>query len=247
MLFRSVGKPWVETEGATTLAGTSVQGENWATFLNEYNVDNLIATPSQVGYQATENSCEVYNWSYIYPNEAYGTPATSKPWYNANYDYSKKTGYNDWAGDPIWLPSLAETGYAGSGHGLWKTDATVRTSGNGQRSWLRSGYYNNSVSACYLGAGGSNYSYSNVTNTYAVRPALHLNLKSAASAAGVELPTELEETPTYNNGTFVQALEKVDDEHLGVATGSVTQTHRTNTTEVKTLTASDYEDRKSVV
>lgn len=237
-----VGTPWVKTEGATTLAGTSVQGENWATFLNEYNVDNLIATPSQVGYQATENSCEVYGWSYIAPNEACGTPATSKPWYSG-YNYSGKNGYNDWAGDPIWLPSLAETGYAGSGHGLWKTDATVRTSGNSQPSWLRSGSSGDSNAACYLYADGSAGYGNSTTYTYAVRPALHLNLKSAASAAGVELPTELEETPTYNNGTFVQALEKVDDEHLGVATGSVTQTHRTNTTEVKTLTASDYEIR----
>lgn len=44
----------------------------------------------------------------------------------------------------------------------------------GDSSWLRSGYSNGANVAYYLGAGGSNYSYTYVTNEYAVRPALHL-------------------------------------------------------------------------
>ncbi|MDE7181846.1 MAG: hypothetical protein K2O41_02280, partial [Clostridia bacterium] len=59
-------------------------------------------------------------------------------------------------------------------------------------SWLRSGSGNNAVGACYLTAAGGYY-YTFTSSALAVRPALHLNLKSAAlSAAGATTGADYE-------------------------------------------------------
>ncbi|MDE5666891.1 MAG: hypothetical protein K2I29_01480, partial [Clostridia bacterium] len=71
---------------------------------------------------------------------------------------------------------------------------------NGEISWLRSGNGTYASAANYLGTDGSNVNNS-VTSSYAVRPALHLNLKSAASAAGLVV-----DAPTFKDGTITKTV-----------------------------------------
>ncbi len=102
-----------------------------------------------------------------------------------------------WLDDKLWLPSVHEvfdeapsssaTSFTPDsqndstrGDGLWQTDSLKRA--NDRWTWLRSGYPTICNSAFYLVTDGSCRGTS-VDSTRAVRPALHLNLESAAQAA----------------------------------------------------------------
>ena len=141
------------------------------------------------------------------------------------------TGQDQWKNDKIWLPSYTETGHNGvDGYasspvsGLWNLDNAQRNNNGGSTpsswtwttttpnlSWLRSGSAGNAYSAFFLASSGSIYNYY-VSSSFAVRPALHLNLKSAALSAAsgsgsnaadyipVNTPQDL--TFTYNGVAF---------------------------------------------
>ncbi|MDE5667167.1 MAG: hypothetical protein K2I29_02905, partial [Clostridia bacterium] len=157
------------------------QNSTWQTFITQYG--KYITIPSEVAWQETEDALTSVVDSYNYPNEAYGTPARQN-WYDVTYDYSLKAGYGEWQYDKLWLPSLTETGYNSSTSmvGIWGVAPAVRR--NTVHSWLRTGAYTSANGVCVLntdGSHGSDY----VTASYAIRPAFHLNLKKAASAAGL--------------------------------------------------------------
>ena len=169
------------------------------------SVKQYLVTPNQVKYQETENANTQFGDSRYYPNEAYGTPNGNGTWYtsnNENYDFSSREVYDDWAEDTLWLPSRTETGYSwttGSSAGIWQTSTAQRASNTGSdssttmgevgstsgtaynRSWLRSGNYTTAYNASYLNASGSGGNSYGVSTSSAVRPAIHLNLNSAAS------------------------------------------------------------------
>lgn len=60
-------------------------------------------------------------------------------------------------------------------------------------SWSRSSYYNYSRSAYCVDPSGSSSYDNNVSNSYAVRPALYLNLQSAVSHATVDIKDSVKE------------------------------------------------------
>lgn len=96
----------------------------------------------------------------------------------------------DWVNDNVWLPSMYEVfdkditadsvavSFTGDG-GLWGVKVGNICSANSKYSWLRSGDHNNTNYAyCLYSSGGFNND--NITTSYGVRPALHINLNSAA-------------------------------------------------------------------
>ncbi len=149
------------------------------------------------------------------------------------YD-STKPQYNAWAGDYVWLPSLSETGY-GSGdapsNSIWGTTLSQRQNADGStdsltassslglkneagtaytstvynRTWLRSGRAGNAHSAYGLSPSGG-HSDSWVSGWLSVRPALHLNLKSAALSAA-DAGTASVSVPTFDGGTTAKTVE----------------------------------------
>ena len=164
------------------------------------SVTKYLVTPSEVAYQETENVNTQFGESYYYPNEAYGEPNGSGSWSPSGggaVNITTNQYYDAWADDTLWLPSLTETGYSTGYEGLWDTSTAQRASNTGSDSsmgtvgtasgtaenysWLRSGSYGNADFACNLTASGSDSYNFYVNNSYAVRPALHLNLNSAAS------------------------------------------------------------------
>ena len=166
------------------------------------SVTKYLVTPSQVKYQETENANTQFGESYYYPNEAYGEPNGSGSWHTGNggaVNITTNQYYDAWADDTLWLPSLTETGYSTGYEGLWDTSTSQRASNTGSTSntnmgtvgtasgtadnyfWLRSGNYTYARSAYTLTAPSSGYNLYNVNSSNAVRPALHLNLNSAAS------------------------------------------------------------------
>ncbi len=112
-------------------------------------------------------------------------------WYSSSYNFSAKTGYSNWGNDLLWLPSTTET-CAQSGQ-FWQTSSQMRTT-TGKNCWLRSSADRYGDKACYLSSSGNfSNSYSTVTTSSAVRPAIHLNLKMASQyiSTPVEIPVTI--------------------------------------------------------
>ncbi|MDE6473938.1 MAG: hypothetical protein K2L70_02460, partial [Clostridia bacterium] len=174
------------------------------------NITNFLVKPNEVLYQQYENLYDASrivanSWTQAQnENSKYDVP--SNKWHtNGTVAVQSKANYYDWGDDLIWLPSLSETGQnARSGvvasGGLWNLDANQRGVSGGYVSWLRSGNYGNAQYAYYLDAAGSYYRATVPSTTgatgvsgvlsggsLAVRPALHLNLSSAALSAATLL------------------------------------------------------------
>lgn len=183
---------------------SSMQSENnvFARFTME-DIDNsltqYIVTPSQMSWQVLQSATALLSGlTYFYPNDSIEDPAgsgLSGMWYSSSCNYKDKVGYKDWAYDYLWLPSIGETGYDSSHIGLWETSTKQRqnfsssTSNNGTVGsnnkasigsynifWLRSGEYNSGIYVLSSRSSGNGYFGHFSLNSYAVRPALHLNL-----------------------------------------------------------------------
>ena len=175
--------------------------------MDKFGLTEHLVTPRQVSWQEDQSAKTINSMSYNYPNEAWSNSTTGDGFYNVtdgiseyNYAYNTATGAireenDDWADSYLWLPSMSETGYNTSKIGLWKTSTEQRMNYDGSTasspgsvgstsgtaypsSWLRSGGNSGANGAYYLYPSGANYDYSNVTSSYAVRPALHLNLNA---------------------------------------------------------------------
>ncbi len=188
-----------------TVQTTGDQVGAWATLIEKYG--DYISTPAQMSWQYSQGEKSGHKWSDWggdAPNS--GLDGSGNSWYGNAYQTSDNmskfttagnsnndTNYGAWGNDKLWLPSHFETGYDESGHvGLWKTTANQR-SHSSSYTWSRSGYYS-SADLAYLLSSTGGINSDRVYYRYAVRPALHLNLKSAANAAsGAVAPTPTDE------------------------------------------------------
>lgn len=173
---------------------------------------NHIVKPSQVQWQEYGQNVKTrYNWPYSAPNENWSSSIPNSGTYQgetysfcsfngASYNYANKSLNNAWSNDYIWLPSITETGISDTQIGIWHTSTEQRknydgtttsslgnvgsTSGSASAySWLRSGLSAYAYYAYSLNTSGAFNGDYNANYSRAVRPALHLNLNSAASAA----------------------------------------------------------------
>ena len=194
--LNSGGSGYVASTGATTLTPVAqTSSHKFAKFTMPTANDALtdyIVTPAKVTYQSTQNQMAgspIGSLGYTLPNEAWGTPSGVVNWYNATFNYSIKHGYSEWKDDYIWLPSLTETGYGMSDYGLWQLSDGQRS--NSTYTWLRSGGSGVADGVyCLKDTGAFDGQY--VALSFAVRPALHLNLTKADGAAVYELPAKQE-------------------------------------------------------
>ena len=217
--LNSGGNGYVASKGATTLTKVAQKSDHKYAKLTMPSVKgsltDYIVKPSAVEYQSNQNNNvggTIGNIGYTLPNEAYGTPSGTVKWYvgsGRNMDYSGKSGYADWKDDYIWLPSLTETGSDETTNGIWALSNNQRS--NSMNSWLRSGYNAGATNAYYLTAAGSSISNRTVTGSYAVRPALHLNLDSAAQHSdGAALAEPTDVSVEYKGTTLI--LDDIADE-----------------------------------
>ncbi|MDE6690568.1 MAG: hypothetical protein K2K04_01220, partial [Clostridia bacterium] len=215
----------------TSLNATGVQNSHWKPFtttssstVNGYA--EVLATPANMKWQETEDPKITMGFANHYPNDAWGKVSTGGSYAtwssnsngSMNYYDNASTTYPSWRNDKIWLPSMTETGwgatntnrYGVAGSGIWNATADMRKTGSTgtltQYAWLRSGAYSGAGSAMVLkNDGTSGRTDYNLTKEYAVRPAIHLNLKAAAKASGL-----LTQSITYHtsygtapaNGTY---------------------------------------------
>ena len=188
----------------------------------EGSLTQYITTPSKVSWQHNQSAVAEHSWSYNAPNDSIDVPKSGSYHTDTIYgygsaNYHSKTNYDEWASDYIWLPSTTETGYDSSHAGIWETSTEQRqnissstsdiTPGVGSsnsnygtyvsnHSWLRSGYIRYAYLAYILNpSGGDSGSHAGVSNSFAVRPALHLNLNEV-----------------FDSLNFVKVGELYDDE-----------------------------------
>ena len=213
--LNSGGCGYVATQGASTLTPIAQDAEHtYAKFTMtgiQGSLTKYIVAPINVAYQETETIRSYYTSWNTCPNEAWGTPASAS--YSSNMNYSGKSYYTQWASDYIWLPSLAETG-ASDITGIWNLSESQRS--NSVNTWLRTGYYPNSLNSCSLYENGTS---SDLRTTYelAVRPAMHFNLTEAVADAidPMTVPTT-DTSKTYAGGAQTFALQNYDENKIDV-------------------------------
>lgn len=211
-----------------------------------------LATPANMAWQEVQYSSNGTNgnYSWYFPNDAWAPtklPATvqsTSGWYYKSgnyYNYSDNSTattpvYSEWKNDKLWLPSMVETGWGDTtyknkqgtaGSGLWDASAAqcaATGSSTVSYAWLRSGNVNYANYAYVLNSSGSHNGYATTTSG-AVRPALHLNLKSAAKAAGlfeqpIEYHTNYGTAPVDPDGKYIPGT----DTELMSVTGEIPPT-----------------------
>ena len=200
-------------DGATSLTAAASQiktldAHPFTLFtVSDFGLTNYITTPNQMSWinNLQTPSLRGFSTSYNLNNESLATTGGT---YYSGYSYTSKTGYTNWGGDYLWLPSMVETGYNGDAAGLWETNTAERTTYDGSTtsltassaigsssnsngssttayiySWSRSARTSNASYSYSLYPSGSDYSSNAVNSSRAVRPALLLTLNSAASHA----------------------------------------------------------------
>ena len=161
---------------------TPVSNYKFADFVQDGVLTQYMVTPSQISWQETQTAKEYLgsNWANM-SNEAWSDELSSDGFYRSSYNYANKYfgdyGNGTWKNDYLWLPSLTETGVISGTTGMWDLSVAERSNGTGS-SWSRSAYRNDSRYTYGLSSFGNNNLFNYVSYSYAVRPALHLNLTS---------------------------------------------------------------------
>ena len=232
--LNSGGCGYIEKYGDTTLTQEPQSASHpYARFtmgtVNDANGNNMSLTqylirPRDVAYQETETIVALPGalsdgW-YTCQNEGYGVLSTER--YSQNdqkWNYSEtnangaKPHYTDWADDYLWLPSVAETGYA-SLAGIWALSNNQLSNGSNSM-WVRTSDYYGAQNMRSLSASGGK-SYTTVQTTQAVRPALHLNLTKAVADVSdpIDAPTlgasQSDRVKAYNGAGQTFALSDYD-------------------------------------
>ena len=226
------GGSYAESLNATSLKAVSQDDTNMYAKFNmdhykkdgkEYksNIRDFLVAPRYVEWQKNLKLPSDWGWGNAggsYNNEGWGYQGESAFYlYNGvRYWYESKNNYAQWMDDLIWLPASAETGNYWSSKeqtGLWATNAQQRSST--EPAWLRTAVYHYFYGSYDLTADGA-LSWVATSESHLVRPALHLNLTSAAKAANtVEKPSISNKTVVYNG-----QAQTVD---LGISTADVNQ------------------------
>ncbi len=198
------------TNSSTLIDGTAQSTSHpFALYtMSTFGLTNYITTPDKMPWMKTFQSTKtMFNWYYDCNNGSLYNETGTGSWYNANY--AGKTGYTNWGGDYLWLPSLTETGYKDDTNnyqftGLWETNTAERTTrdgstttefasstlGTAQSSYTDKAYvYSRTRTVTYDSPGGNyglipngtDYINSPIGTSRGVRPALLLNLGSAVS------------------------------------------------------------------
>lgn len=166
----------------------SVEGQN-------NDLTDFIEKPISVQWQKYQSGYSDADLNGDFPNEAWADDMPDDNFYKSDRNYAGIEGNNAWAYDNLWLPSISEIGYSDSHNGFWNVSLSQRqshtegrvsgrvgkTSGSaGSSIWTRTGHNSFShFSFVVNNSGGGNMLGSGVNDSYAIRPALHLNFSKA--------------------------------------------------------------------
>ena len=173
----------------------------WSLFNSGDNnnfASNYLVKPKYIKYQKTQTRIG-RGTDYHSPNEALHSLTTG--WYpGVNYQPAETFDgirYDAWGEDYIWLPSFTETGADNQmdTSSIWRLSSYQRQvkSSVSSEAWLRTANAGDSQYVRTLQATG-NSTTPLVTETYGIRPAIHINLSKIIDGLknGVQNPQDLE-------------------------------------------------------
>lgn len=198
------------------------------------SLTSFFSVPGDVSWQLLQSAADVDespSSDSLYANESINDPTGILGGsYGSYQNFHSKTGYDNWANDYLWLPSITEF----FPNRIWETSASQRqnyihspanfsvgsnnSSGNAIYNcfWTRSA--NNGYMVYYMRSNGSGYYAYNSSYSLAVRPALHLNLNAVAVSALSGTENDLALTHAYiENQTVVEgeAVTPTPDIYFG--------------------------------
>lgn len=163
---------------------------------------DYIDSPRDVAWQENgEYAQQILSFEYNLANEMWSDKITNDgfsleyeipTWEGSDFSSGGYTEYNmnmatknlnaAWADDKLWLPSMSEIGYCRGQSGLWKTTMEQRAA---SEDYFTRTMKNNSTNHVYaISSDATCYVATQVVDTAAVRPALHLNISKALKTAG---------------------------------------------------------------
>ena len=183
------------------------------------NIASFLVAPRFIDWQKTQRTPSTWNWSQADKcenNDAWGVMGSGN-YYRSDIYYENYDNYTQWKDDLVWIPSCPEVGNEYSNNentGMWGLTKAQRAYNTGSASeylWLRTGDLNHYLHAFGLTCAGVHDS-TVTAESRLVRPALHLNLTSAAQAANtVDKPTETDNNKSvmYNGSaqTFATGID----------------------------------------
>ena len=176
------GGQYATSNSALSSSASQSSSNKYAKFtMSTYGLTSHLVQPKYIGYQTTSQGSSYNGTGYRLNNEAIGIGGGY-----SGYNYSDKTNYNKWGDDYVWLPSRSELGYEDAHPGIWNLSVNERAI-SGTYSWSRSSSSSSSYGAYDVDPSGSSSNSRFVNDSFAVRPALHLNLKSAVSYATLQV------------------------------------------------------------
>ena len=163
----------------------SIFSQFTVTTSNNLAIADYLVAPVNVEWQYFQ--CVGYYWSNnneTLSNEGYQKGQSDAGFFGGStYNYSRKDKYDTWKDDLIWLPSLMEIGYEGRFSALWKISSS-QYSNPSYYYWPRTSYETRADIAYVFAPSGSYTSdRGHVNKSWAVRPAIHLNLTKAVESA----------------------------------------------------------------
>ena len=162
------------SNSSATKTATQSKSNPYALFtMSAYGLTQHLVQPKNIPYQVNSQGTSYSGASYIHNNESLTSGTNYSGW-----DYATNSAtadaYAEWGNDYIWLPSISETGKSDSLTGIWQLSSNERSHSSSSYAWVRSSYAYVSNTAYTI----ISNNYNNVSDLCAIRPALHLNLKS---------------------------------------------------------------------
>ncbi len=229
------GGLWTEGSGNTTNINSYEAEKSYSSVFAPFTMGELaeyIVTPENISWQEYQSGKDTQNTNNNNSNDAWSNSMPDNGFYSSSCNYAHKNGNDNWKNDKLWLPSITEVGRPGYTTGIWgvSTDQLMNYDGSTSSSIGNVGVFQkSSFPGSLLRSGGSNSAFRNsviatnalslysvyVHNSYAVRPALHLNLTKIAP--NVLPPTnwnEIADTSWSGEGTeaspyLVDSAEKL--------------------------------------
>lgn len=152
---------------------------------NNSAIADYLVSPNNIPWQRSGQNQIQAGVGYLCANETLELNQSDDGYYSSDLNYSKKTGYDAWKNDLLWLPSLTETGYNVTYQGIWAT--TVNQRNNVGYSLLRTAYKSDAKQIMINPRSGYGYNLHDVQYNYCVRPAIHLSLSNLSSSTSTDV------------------------------------------------------------
>lgn len=150
----------------------------------EYNdITDFITTPELVSWQEFQSkkeygvrchSNEIHNLS----NESWSKEMLDTDFYSSSHNYAHKEYSDAWKTDFIWLPSLTEVGGAQAEKGVWELSLKQKAANSDYDLRTTDNYRYSVDGILQIKASGAQVYDPWTSQSFGVRPALHLNLSA---------------------------------------------------------------------